>query len=68
MERLERFETMLTDVQQTYGRITNRMASLAAEGKTKTVTYRELMGQKLLYRNLLELYRSHGLLKEGETI
>lgn len=60
--RAERFEQMLFDIQQKYAEITLKMDTLRAEGKTKTVTYRELMGNKLLCQQMLTLYRLHGLI------
>ena len=39
------------------------MEKLRAEGKVKTVTYRELLGSKLTYETLLTMYRSHGLIE-----
>ena len=39
------------------------MAVLRAEGKTKTVTFRQLMGNKLRYQSMLTMYRDHGLIE-----
>ena len=61
-DREERFEKMLADVQANYDSTVARMKVLQAEGKNKTVTYRELMGNKMLYQNLLNLYRSYKLI------
>lgn len=63
-DREERFEAMLADVQAKYDSTAARMKVLQAEGKNKTVTYRELMGNKLLYQNLLNLYRAYGLIEK----
>ena len=63
-DREERFEKMLADVQANYDSTVARMKVLQAEGKQKTVTYRELMGNKLLYQNTLNLYRSYGLIEK----
>lgn len=62
MTREERFEQMLEDVQKAYASTVARMKVLQAEGKTKTVTYRELLGNKLMYQTVLDLYRAHGLI------
>ena len=61
-EREERFERMLQEIQAEYASIEQRMAVLRAEGKTKTVTFRQLMGNKLMYQSMLSMYREHGLI------
>ena len=62
-EREERFERMLQEIQAEYASIEQRMSVLRAEGKTKTVTFRQLMGNKLMYQNMLSMYREHGLIE-----
>ena len=62
-EREERFEKMLQEIQAEYASIEQRMATLRAEGKTKTVTFRQLMGNKLMYQSMLSMYREHGLIE-----
>ena len=63
-EREEKFERMLLFVQQRYGETAEKMEGLKAENKTKTATFRQLMGDKLMYQNMLTLYKLHGLLEE----
>lgn len=63
MTREENFERMLSDVQSNYDGIVAKMEKLKAEGKTKTATYRELLGNKLLYQNMLTMYRIYGLIE-----
>lgn len=62
-EREERFERMLQEIQAEYASIERKMAVLRAEGKTKTVTFRQLMGNKLMYQSMLSMYRDHGLIE-----
>ncbi len=62
MTREENFERMLRDVQANYKDIVEKMDKLKAGGKTKTATYRELLGNKLLYQNMLSMYRVYGLI------
>lgn len=62
-EREERFERMLQEIQAEYAAIEQRMAVLRAENKTKTVTFRQLMGNKLMYQSMLSMYREHGLIE-----
>ena len=62
-EREERFERMLAEIQAEYAAIEQKMAALRAEGKTKTVTFRQLMGNKLMYQSMLTMYQDHGLIE-----
>ena len=43
----------------------NKMKRLKAEGKEKSATYRQLMGNKLQYQHMLSLYKIYGLI-DGE--
>lgn len=61
MDRLESFEKMLADVQRSYQETVEQMAALKAQGKEKTVTFRQLMGSKLTYQTMLSMYKSYGL-------
>ena len=63
-KRLEAFEKMLEAIQKDYEIADNKMKQLKAEGKEKTATYRQLMGKKLQYQNMLSLYKIYGLLEE----
>ena len=62
-EREERFERMLQEIQAEYAAIERKMSVLRAEGKTRTVTFRQLMGNKLMYQSMLSMYRDHGLIE-----
>lgn len=61
-EREMKFEQMLTFVQQRYEETYSRMETLKAQSKEKSATYRQLFADKLTYKNMLDLYRLHGLL------
>lgn len=63
-EREENFEKMLDFVQQKYADAAAEMDKLRAADKTKTATFRQLMGDKLLYQNMLTLYKLYGLIEE----
>ena len=63
-EREEKFEKMLAFVQKRYADTLRRMEQLKAEDKTKSATFRQLMGDKLMYQNILTLYNLYGLLDE----
>lgn len=62
-ERLENFERMLQAVQREYADIEEKMERLKADGKTKSATYRQYMGRKMMYQNMLGMYRLYGLVK-----
>lgn len=64
LDRLQAFETMLEAVQQGYEEAAQKMQALKAQGKEKTVTYKQHMANKLLYMNMLLLYRLYGLLEQ----
>ena len=61
-ERLNAFEKMLSDILAQYDSVTEKLAALKAEGKEKTVTYRQLFTNKLQYQTILSYYRTYGLL------
>lgn len=44
--RLETFEEMLSEVMQKYSETSAKLDMLKAEGKTKTASFRELLGEK----------------------
>lgn len=62
MDRIKQFEQMLADVKLDYIEKCEKMEKLRLENKTKTVSYRELMGSKLFYQTLLDLYEKYGLI------
>ena len=57
-ERLNAFEKMLSDILAQYDSVTEKLAVLKAEGKEKTVTYRQLFTNKLQYQTILSYYRT----------
>ena len=63
-ERLVAFETMLQAAQENLQSTEEKMVHLKAQGKEKSATYRQLMGNKLQYQNMLSMYRIYGLLDE----
>lgn len=65
LDRLEAFEKMLADVQQRYSAAEERMKQLKSQGREKSATFRQLMGDKLQYQNMLTMYRLYGLLDSG---
>ena len=63
--RLAAFEAMLADVERQYRDTEAQMAALKAQGRERSATYRQLLGNKLTLRQFLSLYEAHGLRKEG---
>lgn len=60
--RLAAFEAMLTAVRRDYADTCAKMQALREQGKEKTATYRQLMGNRLQCQNILSLYRVYGLI------
>lgn len=67
-KRLLAFETMLEAVQKNYEDMNQKMGRLKKEGKEKTATYRQLMGNKLQYQNMLSLYQIYGVLDDEKHV
>lgn len=61
-DRLNAFENMLANIQADYEFKTAEIARLKAEGKEKTVTFKQYLADKLLYQRILSIYEDHGLL------
>ena len=61
-QRQEQFEKMLQAVQEQYAATVDKMEVLKGQDKTKTATYRQLLGDKLTLQNILSLYKIYGLL------
>lgn len=60
-ERLEAFEKMLADIEKNYADMQQKMDALKAQGREKSATYRQLMGNKLMYKQMLFMYELYGL-------
>ena len=61
-EQEEKFKAMLRAVQREYDDTIQKMEKLKAQDKTKTATYRQLLGEKLMLQNILTRYQIYGLL------
>lgn len=66
-DRLEAFEKMLSAVQNGYEATNEKMIKLKAEGKEKTVTFRQFMSDKMLYKSMLSMYEIYGLIDSKEV-
>lgn len=63
MERLEAFEAMLADLTGQAAREQEEMEKLKAAGKEKSATYRQYLGNRLMYSQIFAWYRKYGLMK-----
>ena len=63
-EREEKFEAMLRSVLQEYDTTVGKLEVLKAADKTKTATYRQLLGDKLMLQAILTRCKIYGLLDE----
>ena len=64
-KRLEAFEKMLSAIEANYAGIVDKMEALKAQGREKSATYRQLMGNKLMYHEMRSLYEWYRI-KEKE--
>ncbi len=65
-QRLAAFERMLGDARRNYEELTARLEALKAEGKTKSATFRQYLGNKMTYQYILSLYQDYGLLDQND--
>ena len=67
MERIEAFEAMLKAALEQSEAEWQKMEALKAQGKEKSATYRQYLGNRLFYNQLFALYRQYGLIgQQGE--
>ena len=63
MDRLEACEAMLRDVVTRTAEEKDKMDELKRQGREKSATYRQYLGNRLMYQQILALYRQYGLLE-----
>lgn len=63
MDRLEAFEAMLAGLQKQAAYEKEQMKLLKAAGKEKSATYRQYFGNRMIYSQMLALYRQYGLIE-----
>ena len=61
-KRLAAFEKMLRSVKEQYDSADERMKKLKTEGREKTATYRQLMGNKMQLQNIISIYKVYDLI------
>ena len=57
---------MLAAILKQYDDTAEKMAKLKAQGREKSVTYRQLFATKLQLQAMLSYYRTYGLLENDE--
>ncbi len=62
MDRLDAFETMLSDIRRQAEYEKEQMERMKAEGKERTAAYRQYLGNRLFYKMMLDKYKEYGLL------
>ena len=62
MDRLEAFEAMMKAVLEQSESEKIMMDELKMQGKEKSATYRQYMGNRSFYNRVIELYKEYGLL------
>ena len=63
MERLEAFEAMMKMVLEQFESEKIMMDELRMQGREKSATYRQYMGNRLFYNRVIALYKEYGLLE-----
>lgn len=61
-DRLQAFEQMLEDVKDQMQFEQSEMDRLKAQGREKSVTFKQYLSNKLMHQRILSLYEKHGLL------
>ena len=64
MERIEAFEAMMKKVLDQFETEKAAMDELKRQGKEKSVTYRQYMGNRLFYSRVIAMYQEYGLLEQ----
>lgn len=67
-KRLEAFEKMLAAVQNEYEEIQIKLEGMKTAGRTKSATYRQLMGRKMTLQSMLTIYEVYGLTGEKKQM
>lgn len=62
MNKLERFESALNDILDEYTKLGIKLEELRKEGKMKTVKFKELLGQKLVYSMIITTFKRYNLI------
>ena len=63
MERLKAFEAMLADLTRQADYEKQQMEQLKAAGREKSATYRQYLGNRLVYGQMFAWYKKYGLME-----
>lgn len=61
-DRLKAFESMLENIKNQMKFAQSEMDKLKAQGREKSVTFKQHMSNKLMYQRILSIYKEYGLL------
>ena len=62
MVRLERFEKTLATIMEEYVNLAEELKVLRDQGKMKTTKFRELLGKKMVYMMIINIFKENGLI------
>lgn len=62
MDRLERFEKTLAAIMEEYVKLGEELKVLRDQGKMKTTKFRELLGKKMVYMMIINIFKENGLI------
>lgn len=62
MDRLERFEKALNNNMDEYIKLGKELENLRNDGKMKTTKFKELLGKKLVYSMIINIFKRYDLI------
>ena len=62
MDKLERFERALHDIMNEYDNLGKELEKLRNDDKSKTTKFRELLGRKLVYSMIINIFKRYDLI------
>ena len=65
MNKLERFESALNDIVGEYRNLGKELEILRNDGKMKTTKFRELLGMKLVYSMIINIFKRYDLIDKN---
>lgn len=66
MDRLEKFEKALNDIIEEYKKLGKDLETLRNEDKMKTTKFRELLGKKLVYSMIINIFKRYDLIDKNK--
>lgn len=63
-ERLIQFEKMKESIEVQHEDVLSKLDKLRAEGRQKSATYQQLLGNKMTFENMLKLYEIYDIDRE----